>query len=121
MPSILGLTLCKINGVFELDVTNAAWDDPRALTQHATGGGVKNATGLEMPNGSFDEVISKSGSTNWRNLSQFSIQIYDKETRKIVVAAFERADWGDLGGSSDTASATTKRKITWKAEQTIAI
>jgi hypothetical protein len=114
MADVIGVTLVKINGIFELDVTNARWSDGRALVQHVTGGGVKKAKGTELPSGSFDEVVSRSGATNWRNLSDFRMDVYDKETRSIIVASFSGCDWEKIDGSSDNASATTKKSIGWK-------
>lgn len=121
MGSIVGITTAKIDGMYELDVKNATWDDRRPLNQEATAGGIKNATGLEFGSGSFDEVFSKVGATNWQAKKQFTIDIYDQETRKIVVASFARCDWESIGGSSDVAGAKTDRKVTWKSEEVVKV
>jgi hypothetical protein len=114
MAEVLGLTMVKINGLFELDVVNARWDVTRAVVQHVTAGGVVEAIGVEIPSGSLDEVIPKQGATDWRKLSDFQIDIYDKETRKILLFSASGCNWDKVSGSSDLGSATTKKAITWK-------
>src|ERR1043166_9240779 len=111
--SVIGLTLARINGIYDLDVKNATWEVRRALQQHITGGGVKEAAGTPVPTGTFDEVIAKKDGTNWASLQNFSIEIMDKETRKIVVAAFVGCNWSSISGSSDLASANSARKVSW--------
>jgi hypothetical protein len=118
---VMGLTLAKINNTFHVDVKNSRWDVKRALVQHDTGAGPRNATGLEHPSGSFDEVIPQDKQLNVRALKQFSVEIYDKATRSIVVAAFARCDWDDVSGSADTGAATTGRAWTWKGEEVVKI
>lgn len=114
MATVIGLTLVKINGSFRVDVKNARWSDKRTVTQTNTGGGVVEAIGPELCSGSFDEVIPKSGQFNWRALKDFSVQIYDKETRSVLLAAFEGCNWDGIDGSSDSQSAATQKSITWK-------
>lgn len=111
--NVIGLTLVKINGIFDLDVRNARWSDKRAVQQHVTGGGVRSALGQEIPSGSFDEVIPRTGAQNWRGLKNFAIEIFDKETTKIVVASFDGCNWTGLDGTSDLSQANTSRAITW--------
>lgn len=114
--AVAALAVLKINGIMELDCTNVSWDAPRGVTQHVTGAGVQNAVGLPMPTISFDEVINKNGVTNFLNLSNFSVQVYDYETRSILYFSGGGFDWDHQGGSSDLASATTKRKISAKGK-----
>lgn len=114
MALVIGLTLVKVNGIFRVDVKNARWDDTRAVQQHVTGGGVREALGAELVSGSFDEVIPLSGQFNWRALKDFSIQIYDKETRKILVFAAEGCNWEKISGTSDQQQANTAKAISWK-------
>lgn len=121
MASVIGLTRVKINGTFRIDVRNARWSDKRQVQQHVTAGGVKEAIGEELCSGSFDEVIPKSGKFNWRALTDFTIEIYDKETLSIVIASFEGCNWDGLDGSSDLASANTGLAITWKGTAVNAI
>ena len=111
--NVIGLTLVKINGIFDLEVRNARWSDKRAVQQHVTGGGVRSAIGQEIPSGSFDEVIPKAGAQKWRTLKNFSVEVYDKETQKIVIASFSGCNWTSLDGSSDLSQANTSKAITW--------
>jgi len=113
MPSLIGLTTVKINGVYHIDVRNARWSTRRANQQHVTGGGVKQAVGEEIPSGSFDEVSPKDKKLNWRALRDFSVEILDKETRSIVVASFRECNWTGLDGTTDNAQANTTRAVTW--------
>ena len=117
MGEIIGLTLAKINGIHHLDVTNSRWDVRRAIAGHVTGAGPKNAVGEEIPSGSFEQVIPRESDFNWRALKKFTVDIYDKETRSIVVASFSGCDWGSLGGSSDASSAMAKKSIAWNGER----
>ncbi len=121
MSSIHGLTLLKIDGIFELDVKNARWSTKQSVPQFVTGGGAVTALGEKLPSGSFDEVIAIDGSTEWRNKKDFSIQIYDKETRKKVVFAAEGCNWESVDGSSDQQSATTSRSVSWKGNGVVKI
>lgn len=113
MAEVIGLTLAKINGIYHLDVVNARWSVKRANQQHVTGGGVKQAVGTEIPSGSFDEVIPKTAGFNWRALQDFTIDIYDKETRSIVVASFSGCNWTGIDGSSDLSSAMARKSVGW--------
>lgn len=117
--TVIGLTLVKINGIYELDVRNARWSVKRNNTQHATGGGVKQSIGLEMPSGSFDEVIPRSGATNWRALKSFSVEIYDSETRSVVVAAFRICNWTGIDGTADQGQATASKAIAWNGSEVV--
>jgi hypothetical protein len=119
MPSLIGLTTVKINGTYHLDVRNARWSTRRANQQHVTGGGVKQATGEEIPSGSFDEVVPKDKRFNWRAMRDFSIEILDKETRSKVVASFRECNWTGLDGSSDLGQANTTRAVTWNGSSVV--
>lgn len=116
MPQIAGLTLVKIDGVYELDATNVSWSVDKAVQQHVTGAGIKSAEGVEMPSGTIDEVISLDGSTNWRTKSNFRIDIYDKETRSKIIHSQSGCHWNKADGSSDNTGPNTKQKISWKGE-----
>ncbi|MEO9196321.1 MAG: hypothetical protein ABI445_21930 [Polyangia bacterium] len=111
--TVIGLTLAKINGIFALDVLNARWSVKRANTVHITGAGPRQAIGVEVPSGSFDEVIPRTGAFDWRALKDFTVDIYDKETQKIVVASFTQCNWTGLDGASDSSSASTKKSVPW--------
>jgi hypothetical protein len=117
MAEIFGLTTVRINGTYEVDVKNARWDVKRPTPQFNTPGGVRTATGQEMPSGSFDEVIPKQGARDWRALRNFSVEILDQETRKITVFAALRCNWGSLGGSSDLQGANTSKAVAWVGEE----
>jgi len=117
--NVIGLTLVKINGIFHLDVRNARWSDKRAVQQHVTGGGVRSAIGVEIPSGSFDEVIPKQGALNWRSLKNFSIEVFDKETRQIVVASFTGCNWTGLDGTSDLSQANTSKAVNWNGTDVV--
>lgn len=119
MAEVVGLTLAKINGKYHVDVLSARWDIKRADQQHITGGGVKQAIGELVGSGSFDQVIPKQGDLDWAALQDFSIDIYDKETRSQVIASFRVCNWNSLGGNSDLASANTKKSISWVASQVV--
>ena len=112
---IIGLTLVKINGMFHLDVVDARWSTKRAVSQQVTGGGPKNARGVPLPSGSFNEVIPKDKGLDWSALKGFSVEIFDQETRKIVVASFTGCDWTTNDGSSDNSQAKTSRAISYTA------
>ena len=111
--TVIGLTLVKINGRFRLDVKNARWSTRRAVTQVVTGAGVRAATGEELPSGSFDEVIPRDAQFDWRSLRNFSIEVYDKETRGVLLFAAEGCNWSGLDGNTDLGSANTGKAITW--------
>lgn len=112
MP-ILGLGIMKINGIFRLDVTGARWSLHRNVTQEATGGGIQKAIGLPIPTGSIEEVIDKKGLFPWLTLVDFSIQLYDYETQKILIMHAQHCDWGNLDGTLDQAAPRTRRNISW--------
>lgn len=114
MATVLGLTMAKINGIFRVDVKNARWSDKRNVLQIPTGGGVVEAIGEELISGSFDEVIPKTKAFNWRALTDFSVEIFDKETQSILVFAAEGCNWDGLDGTSDLGQANTGKAITWK-------
>ena len=118
MPGVVGLTLCKINNVYEVDVVNASWDIKKAIATHHTGKGLQLAEGLEVATGSFDEVIPREGATNWRNLTDFSVEILDKQTKEVI-AAFTGCKWSDLAGSSNTSSASTTKRVAWSATEVV--
>lgn len=113
--TVVGLTLAKIDGIFHLDVKNARWSDKRPIAKHATGGGQQQAIGLENPSGSFDEVVPRQKGLKWRDLKDFTVDIYDKETRSKIIASFSKCNWSGIDGSSDTSSAMTGKAITWEA------
>jgi hypothetical protein len=112
-PTVIGLTLAKINGLYRVDVRNARWSTRRAAQQHITGAGVRQSIGEEVPSGSFDEVIPRDKQFNWRALKNFSIEVYDKETRTILVFGCEGCNWSGLDGSSDLGQANTSKAIAW--------
>jgi hypothetical protein len=111
--TVIGLTLVKVNGLFHLDVLNARWSVKRANVQHVTGAGVEQAIGQEIPSGSFDEVIPRQKGLKWRDLKDFTIDVYDKETRSQVIASFSRCNWTGIDGSSDLSSAMSRKSISW--------
>jgi hypothetical protein len=111
---VIGLTLAKLNGIYEVDVLNSRWDVSRAVAVHTTAAGNRQALGVPIPSGSFDEVISRQGATDWTSLTDFRIDIYDKETKSIVVFSASGCNWEKIGGSTDEPSATTKKSIAWK-------
>lgn len=119
--TVIGLTKAKINGIYQVDVRNARWSAKRAAPQHVTAGGVKMAIGVELPSGSFDEVIPRSKAFNWRAIKDFTIEIFDAETRSIVLAAFEGCNWNDISGTSDLAQASTSKAIGWAGTGVIQI
>lgn len=113
MP-IVGMAVMKINGIYRLDVKGCRWSAPRNVTQEVTGGGVEKAIGAVLPNGSIEEVINKKGLFGWQALSDFSIQLYDFETQKILLMQAEHCDWANIDGSNDMAGPRTNRNITWR-------
>ena len=118
--TVIGLTLVKINGLFRVDVRNARWSTRRANQQHVTGGGVRQSTGEEIPSGSFDEVVPRDAQFDWRSLRNFSIEVFDKETRSIKVFAAEGCNWTGIDGSSDLSQANTGKAITWNGTKVVA-
>lgn len=119
--TVLGLTLAKINGTFHVDVKDSRWSVKRANTQHATGGGVKQSIGMDMSSGSFGEVIPRDHAFDWHALKNFSVEIYDKETQSIVIAAFEGCNWNGIDGSSDLGQANTGKNISWNGSTVVKI
>lgn len=118
MGRVVGLAICKINGLFELDVINSNWDIKKAIATHHTGGGLELASGLEVATGTFDEVIAKAGGTDWRSLTEFSVEILDKQTRQTI-AAFAFCEWSDLAGAHQTANASSTKRVAWSAKQVL--
>ncbi len=112
--TVVGLTLIKINGLFHLDVVNARWSDKRPIAKHATGAGQQQAIGLDNPSGSFDEVIPREKGLKWRDLKDFTVDVYDKETRSQIIASFSKVNWSGIDGSADTSSAMTRKSIAWE-------
>jgi hypothetical protein len=114
MAGIVGLAKAKINGMFYVDVKNARWDVARNVTQHITGGGVKESVGVALVSGSFDEVIAKQGAIDWAALKDFSVEVFDSEDNSVVVLAAEGCNWDKVSGTTDLAQATTMKNVTWK-------
>ena len=114
MPAVIGVTLAKINGIFDVWVKGSKWSIKRPVNQIPTGGGIVESVGLEMITGSFDEVIPTAGAVNWRALVDFTVQIYDQPTQKIQIVAAEGCNWESIDGSSDIASAMLAKAISWK-------
>ena len=117
--TVIGLTQCKINGLYRVDVRNARWSIKRANQQHVTGAGVRQSTGEEIPSGSFDEIIPRDKQFNWRGLRNFSIEVLDKETRSVVIASFEGCNWTGIDGTTDLSQANTTKAITWNGSKVI--
>lgn len=116
MPSIMGPTLAKVNGIYRLDVTNATWDVKQPIRAESSGAGRQLAvSNIYEISGGFDEVVPTQGIFNWQALSDFTIQIYDQATQKILVFACSGAEWGGIGGGSNVGQAKTDRKIPWQA------
>jgi hypothetical protein len=112
MAGIIGQTLMKVNGVFDLDVTNTTWSVEKPVPQQTTGRGIESALGTPKGKINIEEVIARSGAVDWMNLTDFTIDLYDKETRKLVVASFSGCNWPSFGGSSNQGSAEAKRNVT---------
>lgn len=113
MPTVVGLTHVKINGIYDLDFRNASWDVKRPETTHTTGGGLKQGIGVPVPTGNMDEVIDPSGKgIDWANLKDFSIEILDREKKNVIFAA-DGANWTGISGSSDLSQASTTKRIGW--------
>lgn len=118
MPSMMGVTLAKIDGKFWVNVVNATWDVDKDVPVAKTGGGIRIAEGLGVMTGSFDEIIPVDGvKLDVANLKDFSIQIYDQPTQKVLVMSSQRCTWNKGSGSSAVEGANTRRKWTWKAEE----
>lgn len=114
MAQIIGLTACKINGIFRVDVRNARWRGQKVVNQVVTQGGVKIANGVPLISGSFDEIIPKTAQFDWAALTEFSIQLYDFETRSVLLMAAEGCEWESIDGQTDLGSANTSKSIAWK-------
>ncbi len=82
----------------------------KANQQHPTGKGIQQATGLEIPSCTFDEVIPRTKGLDWRSLKNFSVEILDKEEKNILFAA-TTGNWTSIDGSSDTGQANTSKRI----------
>lgn len=117
MPAILGLTLVKINGIYNLKVKNSKWGLKRAVSQAVTGGGIKTGLGFEMVAGSWEETIEIAGNVDVASLVDFTLQIYDQPTQKLLVFAAERCNWESIDGSNDLQAATSSKGIAWKGEK----
>lgn len=118
MAEVVGLTLAKINGVYNVYVRNSRWSNRRTVNQIVTGGGVVESIGVELISGNFDEVIPPSPSFNWRALRNFTIQIYDQPTQKVLLMSAEGCNWEGIDGQNDLGSATSGRTIAWKGTKT---
>jgi hypothetical protein len=114
-PTVYGLILVKINGIYELDVKSGGYSAKQTVTQHVTGGGVKTALGVTMPSGSLEEVVPRQGARNWKTLKNFSMEWVDKETKKTV-ALFEGCNWEGVDGRMDLSQASYTKSISWKGE-----
>lgn len=108
--TVAGLTLCKINGIYHLDVRNATWSVKKANVQHPTGKGIQQATGLEVPSCTFDEVIPRQKGLDWRSLKNFSVEILDKEEKNVLFSG-TTGNWTSIDGTSDTGQASTTKRI----------
>lgn len=117
--TVIGLTLVKINGIYHLDVKNSRSSTKRATPQNVTGAGVKTATGQEMISGSFDEVIPRDRRLDWRSLRNFSIEIFDKETKSVVIVSADGCNWGSIDDSSDLNTAVTGRAVAWVGNEVL--
>lgn len=114
-PTVFGLALLKINGIYELDVKSGSYSGKQTVMQHVTGKGIRTALGITMPSGSFEEVVPRSGATNWKNLINFSVEIVDKET-KTTIALFEGCNWEGVDSRFDLSQASFTKTIAWKGE-----
>jgi hypothetical protein len=112
-PTVVGLILVKINGIYELDVKSGSYSGKQTVLQHVTGGGVRNAIGIVLPSGSLEEVVPRSGATNWKNLKNFSMEWVDKETKSTIFLA-EECNWEGVDGRMDLSAASTTKTISWK-------
>src|SRR5690348_8554705 len=114
MPSIIGVTLVKINQIYRLDVVNAVWDVLRPVSYQMTGSGVQLVTGMPVASGSFDEVIPIQSQFDWNKLSAFSIDVFDQATQRIKIFSARNCEWENVGGTSDVGTVATRAKIKWK-------
>lgn len=112
--TVIGLCLAKINGIYELDMKGFRYSVRRPLPFFATGAGQKHARGQASVSASIDEVIPRQGATNWANQSNFSIELYDYETQKILLFSAQACDWEGIDGSVNMDSATTNKAISMK-------
>lgn len=116
MPAMLGMSLLKINGIFNVRVKNQKWGLRRPTPQVVTGGGVKTGLGLEMIAGSWEETIEIVGGIDLAALVDFTIQAYDQPTQKLLVYSAERCNWGSIDGSNDLGSAASSKGVSWVGE-----
>ena len=115
MAQIIGITLAKINHVYDVEVTDSDWDVERVVHQKATGAGYQSATGLEKGSGNFTRAVPRAAGATApiRALTDFTIDIYDQETQSFIVASFSQCNWTKRGGSSATEGANTTSKWSW--------
>jgi hypothetical protein len=85
-----------------------------------TGAGARQALGA-VASGSFDEVIPRDKGFDWRSLKNFSIEIYDKETRSVLLAAFEGCEWTGLDGTADNSQASAGKAIAWNGTTVVKV
>lgn len=122
MSSIIGVTLAKINGIYRVDVTNATWDVKQVINAQSSGAGRQLATStIYEVSGGFDEVVPIQSQFNWFALTDFTIQIYDQSTQKILLFACSGAEWGGISGSSNVGQAATSRKIPWQGRTVVKV
>lgn len=116
MPRVIGLTIAKINGIFRVHMKNVRWEVTKSVNQIPTAGGVQESVGLKLVSGACDEVIpaDEKAQFDWLNLDDFALQIYDQETRKILIHESTGNNWDRLSGQSDVQAATAGRSISWK-------
>jgi hypothetical protein len=85
---------------------------------HQTGAGNRQAIGLNVPSGSFDEVIPRNKALDWQALRDFSVEILDREG-KTTLAFFDVCNWTDVSGSADLGSANTTKAISWVGSEAV--
>lgn len=113
--TVYGLILIKVNGIYELDAKSGSYSAKQTVNQHVTGKGVRTARGVIMPSGSLEEVVPRSGATNWKVLKDFTMEWVDKETKTTVFLA-EGCNWEGVDGRMDLSQANFTRTIAWKGE-----
>lgn len=115
--TVIGLTMAKINGLWHVDVRNTRASVKRANPQMITGAGARQALGEPVASGSFDEVIPRDKGFDWRSLKNFSIEIYDKETRSKVIFACEGCNWNGVDMQGNMDQATAGKAIAWNGNK----
>lgn len=115
--TVIGLTLGKINGLWHVDVRNFRASVKRANPQMITGAGARQALGENVASGSIDEVIPRDKGFDWRSLKNFSIEIFDKETRGVVIFACEECNWNQADIQSNLDQAQTGKTINWNGNK----